>query len=878
MRGEEYRARAKKTHKMTRDGLVEQNQATGEEARVSGRAADVSFEKARPQEQAAGHRAAGRIRSQNPQRKQQKPPITEPEPPVLEEEAPSMRDAGDRPIPRGQPRPSDRAKTRGQKAPATGAQTAKPDTAEGKPRLEDSRGRLRFEAEDAPPEERAKKPRQGKHCEDAAGVKESRLQFETDASADADTPLLEGDAPDAPKTEPRPGRKYEKAQRRVEKSGRKLEKAQARIPTRRRARLEKQVDSASGKVRRRLQFEQEPIPEYEKPSLPKKVGDMTGRAVTTAAVMKLHSKIREVERDNVAVEAAHKTEFAAERGAVRFSRWNRNRLRTKPYRRVRRAERRLAKDNANLAWQTALRDSPELQKKHALAKWVQKQKIKRKYAQAAREAQQTIRHTQNVLTATGQIIRAVAQYAAAHKAVFLAVALLAVVVLFFAAGTSSCTAMLSGIQSSYISASYMANEQEIEQSELYYTELETDLQIDIDKTEENYPGFDEYRYNIGEIGHNPYELMGYLSTAFNAFTFAQVQAELDRLFGMQYQLTREEIVETRYDSDGNPYNWYVLQTTLTVRPQGEIIEASLSPGEQTDRYGVYMQTYGNRQAYGNPFDFPWLSYVSSPYGYRIHPISGEKDLHRGMDIAVAQGTPILAIQDGRVASAGDAGDYGLCVVIEDDKGYQSRYAHCASLSVSAGQEVKRGDEIATVGSTGNSTGPHLHLEIKLDGAYLNPYYFVDNGDDGSGAIPGAPGGPAIPDYSGEPMGDGSFDAMLHEAEKFLGYPYVWGGSSPATSFDCSGFVSWVINQSGVGSVGRQTATGLYHLSTPVSRENARPGDLIFFTKTYSSPGPISHVGIYVGSGQMIHCGDPISYANINSSYWTEHFYGFARLN
>ncbi len=387
-------------------------------------------------------------------------------------------------------------------------------------------------------------------------------------------------------------------------------------------------------------------------------------------------------------------------------------------------------------------------------KWVQKQKIKRKYAQAAREAQKTAQHTRNVLTATGQVIRSTAQMAAAHKAVFLAVAGFVVVVLFFAAGMASCTAMLSGVQSSYISSCYMADEAEIDDSELYYTELETDLQKDIKDTEINYPGFDEYRYNIGEIGHNPYELMGYLSAVYDAFTYAQVQAELERLFSQQYTLTREEIVETRYDSEGDPYDWYVLQTTLSVRPLGQIIAESLPSGVQSDRYGVYMQTYGNRQAFGNPFDFPWLSYVSSPYGYRIHPISGEKNLHRGMDIAVAQGTPIRAVHDGRIVSAGDAGGYGLCVVIEDDKGYQSRYAHCASLSVGAGQEVKRGDVIATVGSTGNSTGPHLHLETMLNGQYLNPYYFVDNGDTSGGARPGEPGGPVIPDDSGEPMGDG----------------------------------------------------------------------------------------------------------------------------
>ena len=281
-------------------------------------------------------------------------------------------------------------------------------------------------------------------------------------------------------------------------------------------------------------------------------------------------------------------------------------------------------------------------------------------------------------------------------------------ILFFSAGLSSCTAMLSGVQSSYIASCYLADEADINDSDLYYSELETDLQKDINDTEENFPGYDEYRYHIGEIGHNPYELMGYLSAAFDAFTVEQVQAELDRLFGEQYVLTREEVVETRYDENGDPYDWYVLETTLTVRPLSEIIAGSLPSGEQSDRYGIYMQTYGNRQAFGNPFSFSWLGYVSSPYGYRIHPISGEEDLHRGVDIAVAEGTPIQAVQDGRVVSAGNDGDYGLCVVIEDEKGYQSRYAHCSSISVTAGQEVKRGDVIAAVGNTGNSTGAHLH--------------------------------------------------------------------------------------------------------------------------------------------------------------------------
>ena len=131
------------------------------------------------------------------------------------------------------------------------------------------------------------------------------------------------------------------------------------------------------------------------------------------------------------------------------------------------------------------------------------------------------------------------------------------------------------------------------------------------------------------------------------------------------------------------------------------------------------------------------------------------------------------------------------------------------------------------------------------------------------------------DIPPEVLDDEVFTAIIKEAEKYLGYPYVWGGSSPSTSFDCSGFVSWVINHSG-WDVGRLGAQGLCNICTPVSSDNAKPGDLVFFTGTYDTPG-VSHVGIYVGNNMMIHCGDPISYANLNSSYWQSHFYRYGRL-
>lgn len=675
-------------------------------------------------------------------------------------------------------------------------------------------------------------------------------------------------------------KKLEKAQQRVERAGGRLEKAQEKLPTRRHIQFAKQYDSETGKVKPRLYFETEIIPENEKPPFSKRAAKTAKRAVTTTAVLKVHQKIRETERDNVGVEAAHKAEFATERGMGRYLRKRARRLHEKPYREMNRAKKRLEKANINLEYQKMLKDNPQLQK-NIVAKWIQKQKLKRSYAAAAREAEKGVQHTTNVLTAIGQKVRALAQAVATRKTALGIVAVGALLLPTFGSLFSSCSAMLTGIQSAIVSTCYVAEDTEINASELTYTELETNLQITINNTETDYPGYDEYQYFIGEIGHNPYELMGYLSAVYDNFTYTQVKAEILRLFDLQYQLTWEETVETRTytDEEGveHEYEWNILKTTLSVTPLSEIIAANLPAGDPYDRYGVYMQTCGNRQCYGNPFDFAWISHVTSPYGYRIHPISGEKNLHRGVDIGTAEGTPVLAVQDGRVVSAGDAGGYGLCVAIEGEDGYQSRYAHCSSLFVSAGQQVKRGDIIAAVGSTGNSTGAHLHLEITHNGDYLNPYFYVDNG--GGGYLPGggAAGSPDFSENPGDAMGNGSFQAMLMEAEKYLGYPYVWGGSSPSTSFDCSGYVSWVINHSGVGNVGRQTAQGLYNLCTPITRANMQPGDLVFFTGTYSTANPVTHVGIYIGGGRMIHCGSPISYASIDSSYWASHFYSGGRL-
>lgn len=680
-------------------------------------------------------------------------------------------------------------------------------------------------------------------------------------------------------------RSYEQAAKRAQKAEKDLQKAQEKLPRRKRLRMEtEQAGGAgqagwTGKVRHRLKFETEVIPEHEKPSLAKRTAEHTGDAISHAARGRLHRKMREVERENVAVEAAHKAEMKAEHAAVRFARHERRRMREKPYRDVRAAQKRLAKRNAEAEYRKLVAETPELQKS-AYKKWIQKQRIKRKYAAAYREAAKGAGMVGNLWGAKGQIVRKLLEQAGVKKS--LAVLLVVILLILLMAGMIifAMGAVTGGMQSAVLFTCYTAEDADINAVELWYTGKETELKVDIDDTEMNHRGYDEYFYNIAEIGHNPYELMAYLSAVYDDFTFEQVEPELERLFDLQYTLTRTEDSETRSwtDEDGgeHEYEWESLTTKLTVKPLSGILTENLILGDQMEMYGIYMETCGNRQYFGNPFDFAWIPYVTSPYGYREDPETTSKELHRGIDIGVAEGTPILAILDGFVVSVRESWDLGLCVVVEDENGYQYRYGHCASVKVSQWQEVKKGDIIATVGDTGECEYPHLHLEVSRDGEYLNPYFFVENG----GYRFQAQGGAQRPEYSknpGAPIGDATFAVMLEEAEKYLGCPYVWGGSSPATSFDCSGYVSWVINESGVGNVGRQTAQGLFNLCTPIAREDMQPGDLIFFTGTYSSATPVSHVGIYVGGDYMIHCGNPVSYANISGNYWISHFYSGGRL-
>ena len=282
---------------------------------------------------------------------------------------------------------------------------------------------------------------------------------------------------------------------------------------------------------------------------------------------------------------------------------------------------------------------------------------------------------------------------------------------------------------------------------------------------------------------------------------------------------------------------------------------------QKELFSAYNDTKGNLQMFATPVEFNWYSSVTSYYGYRIHPISGANQLHNGMDIGAPEGTKVMAGLTGTVTTSAYNDSYGNYVIIKDSKGYELRYAHLSSRSVSAGASVTKGDEIGLVGNTGNSTGSHLHIELLKNGERLNPIFYLETGE---GSI-----------FGGNEYTSEAAQRLLEEAAKYLGTPYVWGGYSPS-GFDCSGFVSYCLVHSGVRNTGRLTAQGLYNICTPVSQSEAQPGDLIFFTGTYDAGEPVTHIGIYVGNGQMIHCGHPVQYTSINSPYWQSHFYGFGR--
>ena len=696
-------------------------------------------------------------------------------------------------------------------------------------------------------------------------------------------------------------KKLDRLQKKAEKAGKKTEAARRKLPKKREYSLERVFDEKTGRARYVLTAVVKEKPFKEDNPL-KKIAGRAGSEFTNYA----HGKVAESEKENSAVEGAHKTEQKAE-DTYRFVKRHYKSKEQRQRKKVAKLEKKQFKKEVSFRYQKFLEENPEMQEKtlkKQLQKRMQKQRIKREYAKA-RRAGQAAKNTKEAAVKSANFTTTVAkkiqEIAAKHASLLVTVAAFGVLLIMIMTSISSCGAMFSEGMSTTLAGSYMSVPAEIDAADLAFSELEMELQKEIDSIETDYPDYDEYRYNLDAIGHDPFALISYLSAVHTEFTAADVQGEIESLFDEMYELTLNPTTETRTrtvtktgtrtvtNADGTTstetytyeeeeeYTVTILEVTLTAKDLNVVVAGHMD-SEQKEIFVLYNETHGLTQQFYTPLNLYWYNYVSSYYGYRINPVTGAEQFHRGVDIAVPTGTTVLAAMDGTVTTATYDSHYGNYVVIEDSNGYCTKYAHMDTLSVSAGQTVKHGDTMGTTGNTGSSTGSHLHIECLYNGEYYNPLFYFEAGEGtlyGETGAPGSGGGNAIPPDSYD---DAAVQALMEEAAKYLGYPYVWGGSSPSTSFDCSGFVCWVFTNSGVHNLPRTTAQGIYDQCTPVSAADAKAGDIIFFTGTYNSAGAVSHVGIYCGNGVMIHCGDPIKYASINTSYWQSHFYSFGRLS
>lgn len=499
---------------------------------------------------------------------------------------------------------------------------------------------------------------------------------------------------------------------------------------------------------------------------PKKPGNLAADAISAKA----HQSVRNADQDNNSgVEAANFSEGSAEGAARAGSRFQYGR-KLRQYKKLERLEKKADKDAVDSIFAERMKSDPQAGS-NFFSRWRQKQAIKKEYAAAkagAAAAENAAAGTAKAVQGTASMTEKAFQFVQSQSHIIIGIAAVGLLVLVIAGSVSSCSVLINGGGNVVLGTSYTAEDEDLKGVETDYTKLEDKLRKKIDRIETDHPGYDEYRYNLAEIGHNPYELASLLTVEFENYTRSQVQARLQSIFEVQYELKLVEKVEIRtrtvHSSSTDPetgettdesyeeeYEYYILNVTLLNRGVDYVARNSGLTDDQLQRYEVTLECRGNRD-----------------------------DLFAGIAFATPDG-------------AGSSGEY---------------------------QDY---------------------------------------------------------DIPGEALTDEKFRKMITEAEKYLGYPYVWGGSSPSTSFDCSGFVSWVINHCGNGwNVGRQTANGLMGKCDIIPKSEAKPGDLIFFQKTYNTSGA-SHVGIYVGNGMMIHCGNPISYASIETNYWRQHYYCMGRI-
>ena len=556
-----------------------------------------------------------------------------------------------------------------------------------------------------------------------------------------------------------------KAVQKAEKAADKAEKAQAKIPTKKVIKRELIADNSNGKIKVKLHFEDT----EKKPPSQLKVTDAPAAAVRR----QLRREIRDSGDDNVGVEAAGYAADTVDSSAHVLQEGYRS-AQLQPYRAAARAEKQLEKANLHALQKKAEVEHPT---SNPLSRWRQKQAIKRQYAAqkagfraaetSAKTAKEAVKKSEQ---ATSFVVR--------HRKGIVVILGIFMLLAFLLNAVSSCSMMVEGIGAGIAAGSYAAADDDIVGAEAAYCAMEQALQRQLDRYEQTHD-YDEYHYELDDIGHDPYVLTAILSAMHpGEWTLQEVMGTLEMLFEKQYILTETVESETRYRTE-----------TVT--------------GERHARdpvTGAYLY-----DQWGDPIMEEYEYETQVPYTYQKCTVKLENfDLSH---------VPVYVMNEETL----------------------DRYAIY----------------MATLGNRPDLFPDSDYIRQMLIEGYTKY------------------------DLPPEALENTRFAAMIKEAEKYLGYPYVWGGSSPSTSFDCSGYVCWVLNHSG-WSVGRTSAQGLYNLCTPVSRSNARPGDLVFFKGTYKTNG-VSHVGIYVGNNRMLHCGNPISYTNINTQYWQSHFFTFGRL-
>ncbi|MDY5025211.1 MAG: NlpC/P60 family protein [Oliverpabstia sp.] len=586
-------------------------------------------------------------------------------------------------------------------------------------------------------------------------------------------------------------------------------------------------------------------------------------AAGTASVY-LHGKGHEAEQDNAAVEGSHKAELMAE-NALRYTLHRTNRG-------LHRKGSRLQEDSIEAAQKSRLQYETvqeagkstgkqaaqiEQEKKRAIRRFWQKQRYKKAY-QAAKEGEQatqiSIQTSQTFLVKTKKAVEAVIRR---NRSLFGAAAVVILLFVLAATSLSSCSAFLQGGTTTVVGTTYPSTDDDIYAVENAYKALENALNAQINSMESRHPGYDEYRYQVDEISHNPYHLISYFTAKYGEFTYEQVKDEVEEIFRQQYGISTESTRET-------------VTETRTVRV-GESLGQVVTSGYCNCSICCGVWSGG-----------PTASGVYPTANHTIAVDAANPFVPMGTKI-IMNGVEYVVEDTGNFARYGVQFDvYYGDHASASAHGHQTWEAYIADSNGSREVEVTSTHEVNCLDVSLTNHNLDAVLRSRMDENEEKRYdiynttlgnrdYLFDN-------VPSYGGGGFGYDIPAEALSDRKFANMIREAEKYLGYPYVWGGSSPSTSFDCSGFVSWVINNCGNGwNVGRQTADGLRGCCSYVSPSEAKPGDLIFFQGTYNTPGA-NHVGIYVGNNMMIHCGNPIQYTSISSSYWQQHFMAFGRIH